>query len=152
MRRRALGKGLEALIPIKEKEVFEEGYRLIPIEAVKENPYQPRAKIEESEVKDLVSSIREKGVIEPIVVKRSDDHFVLAAGERRLKAARVAGLKEIPAIIRDLSEQDLLEVEPPCFPPHHPPQELKGREDLDPGTLPVEEVDQERHQRRKRSE
>jgi ParB family chromosome partitioning protein len=110
MRRRALGKGLEALIPTKEKEVFEEGYRLIPIEVVKRNPYQPRAKIEESEVKDLVSSIREKGVIEPIVVKRSDDHFILAAGERRLKAAIIAGLKEIPAIIRDLSEQDLLEV------------------------------------------
>lgn len=110
MRKRALGKGLEALIPVKEKEVFQEGYRLIPIEAVKKNPYQPRAKIDASEIKDLVSSIKEKGVIEPIVVKRSDDHFILAAGERRLKAARVAGLKEIPAIIRDLNDQELLEI------------------------------------------
>ena len=110
MRKRALGKGLEALIPVKEKEVFQEGYRLIPIEAVKRNPYQPRAKIEASEIRDLVSSIKEKGVIEPIVVKRSNDHFILAAGERRLKAARAAGLKEIPAIIRDLKEQELLEV------------------------------------------
>jgi len=110
MRRRALGKGLEALIPKKEKEVFEEGYRLIPVEAIKRNPYQPRAKIEESEIKDLVASIKEKGVIEPIVVKRSNDNFILAAGERRLKAARVAGLKEIPAIIRDLSDQELLEI------------------------------------------
>ncbi|MGB7055147.1 MAG: ParB/RepB/Spo0J family partition protein, partial [bacterium] len=87
-----------------------EGYRLIPIEAVKKNPYQPRAKIDASEIKDLVSSIKEKGVIEPIVVKRSDDHFILAAGERRLKAARVAGLKEIPAIIMDLNDQELLEI------------------------------------------
>jgi ParB family chromosome partitioning protein len=110
MRKRALGKGLEALIPVKEKEVFQEGYRLIPIEAVKRNPYQPRAKIEPGEIKDLVSSIKEKGVIEPIVVKRSNDHFILAAGERRLKAARAAGLKEIPAIIRDLNDQELLEV------------------------------------------
>lgn len=110
MRKRALGKGLEALIPVKEKEVFQEGYRLIPIEAVKRNPYQPRARIEASEIRDLVSSIKEKGVIEPIVVKRSNDHFVLAAGERRLQAARAAGLKEIPAIIRDLSEQELLEI------------------------------------------
>lgn len=110
MRRRALGKGLEALIPRKDKEVFEEGYRLIPVDAVKRNPHQPRAKIEESEIKDLVASIREKGVIEPIVVKRSNDNFILAAGERRLKAARLAGLKEIPAIIRDLNDQELLEV------------------------------------------
>ena len=110
MRKRALGKGLEALIPVKEKEVFQEGYRLIPIEAVKRNPYQPRAKIEASEIKDLVSSIKEKGVIEPIVVKRSNEHFILAAGERRLKAARAAGLKEIPAIIRELSDQELLEI------------------------------------------
>ncbi len=110
MRKRALGKGLEALIPVKEKEVFQEGYRLIPIESVKKNPYQPRAKIEPSEIKDLISSIKEKGVIEPIVVKRSNDHFILAAGERRLKAARAAGLKEIPAIIRDLNDQELLEV------------------------------------------
>jgi ParB family chromosome partitioning protein len=110
MRKRALGKGLEALIPVKEKEVFQEGYRLIPVEAVKRNPYQPRAKIEASEIKDLIASIKEKGVIEPIVVKRSNDHFILAAGERRLKAARAAGLKEIPAIIRDLNDQELLEV------------------------------------------
>jgi ParB family chromosome partitioning protein len=110
MRKRALGKGLESLIPLKEKEVFQEGYRMIPVDVIKRNPYQPRAKIEESDIKDLVSSIKEKGVIEPIVVKRSNDHFVLAAGERRLQAARVAGLKEIPAIIRDLSDQELLEV------------------------------------------
>jgi ParB family chromosome partitioning protein len=110
MRKRALGKGLEALIPVKEKEVFQEGYRLVAIEAVKRNPYQPRAMIDASEIKDLVSSIKEKGVIEPIVVKRSNDHFILAAGERRLKAARAAGLKEIPAIIRDLNDQELLEI------------------------------------------
>lgn len=110
MRKRALGKGLEALIPIKEKEVFQEGYRSIPIDKIERNPYQPRAKIEESEVRDLVASIKEKGVIEPIVVKRTDKHFVLAAGERRLIAARMAGLKEIPAIIRDLNDQELLEI------------------------------------------
>lgn len=110
MRRRALGKGLESLIPTKEKEVFQEGYRMIPIDVIKRNPYQPRAPIDESEIRDLVASIKEKGVIEPIIVKRSGDGFILAAGERRLKAARAAGLKEIPAVIRDLSEQELLEI------------------------------------------
>jgi len=110
MRRRALGKGLESLIPTKEKDVFQEGYRMIPISLIKRNPYQPRAPIEESEIRDLVASIKEKGVIEPIIVKRSGDGFILAAGERRLKAARTAGLKEIPAVIRDLSDQELLEI------------------------------------------
>ena len=110
MRKRALGRGLESLIPTKEKEVFQEGYRMIPINAIKRNPYQPRAPIDESEIRDLVASIKEKGVIEPIIVKRSGDGFILAAGERRLKAARTAGLKEIPAVIRDLSDQELLEI------------------------------------------
>jgi ParB family chromosome partitioning protein len=110
MRKRALGKGLEALIPTKEKEVFHEGYRMILIKDIKPNPYQPRAKIEEKEVEDLIASIKEKGVIEPIVVKRKENHFVLAAGERRLKAAEFAGMTEIPAIIRDLTDQELLEI------------------------------------------
>jgi ParB family chromosome partitioning protein len=110
MRKRALGRGLEALIPTKEKEIFQEGYRMIPVASIKRNPYQPRAPVDESELKDLVSSIKEKGVIEPLVVKRSGDHFVLAAGERRLSAARIAGLKEVPAIIRDLGDQELLEI------------------------------------------
>lgn len=110
MRKRALGKGLEALIPTKEKEVFQEGYRLIPISSIKPNPYQPRSKIEASELKDLIASIKEKGVIEPIVVKRVDNQFILAAGERRFRAAELAGLKDIPAIIRDLTEAELLEI------------------------------------------
>lgn len=110
MRKRALGKGLEALIPTKEKEVFQEGYRLIPMSTIKPNPYQPRSKIEASELKDLIASIKEKGVIEPIVVKRVNNQFVLAAGERRFRAAELAGLKEIPAIIRDLTEAELLEI------------------------------------------
>jgi ParB family chromosome partitioning protein len=110
MRRRALGKGLEALIPTREKEVFQEGYRMVPVANVKRNPYQPRAPLDESELKDLVASIKEKGVIEPLIVKRSGDHFVLAAGERRLNAARIAGLKEVPVVIKDLSDQELLEI------------------------------------------
>ena len=110
MRKRALGKGLEALIPAKDKAVFQEGYRMVSIQDVKPNPYQPRAKIQESEIKDLILSIKEKGVIEPLIVRREDEIFVLAAGERRLKAAQLAGLKEVPVIIRDLTNQELLEI------------------------------------------
>jgi ParB family chromosome partitioning protein len=110
MRKRALGKGLEALIPTKEKEIFQEGYRFIRIKDIKPNPYQPRAKIEESEIKELVASVKEKGIIEPLIVKRKNNQFILAAGERRLRAAQVAGLDEVPAIIRDLTDQELLEI------------------------------------------
>lgn len=109
MRKRALGRGLDALIPTREKEVFQEGYRMIAVGAIKPNPFQPRTEINESELTDLVASIKEKGIIEPVVVKRSGEGFVLAAGERRLSAARLAGLKEVPAIIRDMTDQDLLE-------------------------------------------
>ncbi len=110
MRKRALGKGLEALIPTKDDRALQEGYRMIPIQDIKPNPYQPRAKIEESDIKDLVSSIKEKGIIEPLIVKRTGNTFVLAAGERRLRAARFAGLKEVPVLIKDLTDQELLEI------------------------------------------
>ena len=110
MRKRALGKGLEALIPAKDKAVFQEGYRMVFIQDIKPNPYQPRAKIQESEIKDLILSIKEKGVIEPLIVRREDEKFVLAAGERRLRAAQLAGLKEVPVVIRDLTNQELLEI------------------------------------------
>jgi ParB family chromosome partitioning protein len=110
MRRRALGKGLEALIPSQQKGDLAEGYRLVPIGDIKPNPHQPRAKIEDAEIQELIASIKEKGVIEPLIVKRTGKNYVLAAGERRLRAARRAGLKEVPVIIRDLSEQELLEI------------------------------------------
>lgn len=110
MRKRALGKGLEALIPAKDKAVFQEGYRMVSIQDIKPNPYQPRAKIQEPEIKDLILSIKEKGVIEPLIVRREDEKFVLAAGERRLRAAQLAGLKEVPVVIRDLTNQELLEI------------------------------------------
>ncbi len=110
MRKKALGKGLDSLIPSKEVDVLYEDYRVIPIEAIKPNPYQPRTKIDDANIKELAASIKEKGVIEPIVVKRVDDHFILAAGQRRLLAARKAGMKEIPALIKELTDKELLEI------------------------------------------
>lgn len=110
MRRRALGKGLEALIPSQRKGDLAEGYRLVPIGDIKPNPHQPRARIDDAQIQDLIASIKEKGIIEPLIVKRTGKAYVLAAGERRLRAAQRAGLKEVPVIIRDLSEQELLEI------------------------------------------
>lgn len=110
MRRKALGKGLEALIPKQEQETLDEGYRMIAVNSISPNPYQPRSNVEDTEIKDLVASVKEKGVIEPLIVRRSGNTFVLAAGERRLKAAKLAGLQEVPVIIRDLTDQELLEI------------------------------------------
>ena len=110
MRRKALGKGLEALIPKQEQETLDEGYRMIAVNSISPNPYQPRSNVEDTEIKDLVASVKEKGVIEPLIVRRSGNTFVLAAGERRLKAAKLAGLHEVPVIIRDLTDQELLEI------------------------------------------
>jgi len=110
MRRRALGKGLEALIPSQRKGDLAEGYRLVPVGDIKPNPHQPRARIDDAQIQNLIASIKEKGIIEPLIVKRTGKTYVLAAGERRLHAARRAGLKEVPVIIRDLSEQELLEI------------------------------------------
>ncbi len=110
MRKRALGRGIEALISEDEKVVLKEGFRMIAIADIQPNPYQPREKITEESVKELVNSIKEKGVIEPIIVKRYNDKYILAAGERRFRAAQLAGLTEIPAIIKELSEQELLEI------------------------------------------
>ncbi|MEO0142536.1 MAG: ParB/RepB/Spo0J family partition protein [candidate division WOR-3 bacterium] len=110
MRKRVLGRGIEALITKEEKSVLYEGFRLIPISEIKPNPYQPREKITEESIKDLVDSIKKRGIIEPVIVKRVDEHFILAAGERRLRAAQLAGLTEVPAIVKELTDQELLEI------------------------------------------
>ncbi len=110
MRKRALGRGIEALISKEEKTVLQEGFRMIPITDIQPNPYQPREKITEESIRELVNSIREKGIIEPVIVKRYNEKYILAAGERRFRAAQIAGLKEVPAIIKNLSDQELLEI------------------------------------------
>jgi ParB family chromosome partitioning protein len=110
MRKKALGRGIEALISQTEKDLLKEGFMLIRLRDIKPNPYQPRARIQEADVEDLIASIKEKGVLEPVIVKKQQDHFILAAGERRFRAAQYAGLSEIPAVIKDLTDQELLEI------------------------------------------
>lgn len=110
MRKRGLGRGIESLIGGEEKKAAPEGYRLIPIAEIKPNPYQPRSRIDDADIKELARSISQRGVLEPIIVRRQNGEYVLAAGERRFQAARLAGLTEIPAIVRNLTERELLEV------------------------------------------
>lgn len=102
----ALGKGLDALLPDKGSEVIEiELVRIIP------NENQPRKVFRDEALKELASSIKEKGVLQPVIVSRSGDgNFRLIAGERRWRASSLAGLKKIPALVKDVSSQDSIEI------------------------------------------
>lgn len=123
-----LGRGLGALIPPKpaqpsaphvpdsgasEKETAPAEHRIlqIPIEEIEPNPHQPRHYFDHGQLEDLISSIKEHGVIQPLVVSpKPDGTYQLIAGERRFRASTLAGLKTVPAILRDASEQEKLEL------------------------------------------
>ena len=112
----ALGKGLGALIPQKGsptaqviREINQEVLQ-IELEKIQANPRQPRLHFSASDLEDLIASIKEYGILQPIVVTRSQDGFELIAGERRLRASRALGLKTIPALVRDATEQQKLEL------------------------------------------
>lgn len=102
----ALGKGLDALLPEKGEEVIK-----IDIERIFPDEYQPRKIFKDEALKELSISIQEKGVLQPVIVSRiGDGTFRLIAGERRWRAAALAGLKHIPALIKDVSSQDAIEI------------------------------------------
>ncbi len=104
--RAALGKGLEALLPEKGEEVIR-----LEIEKIIPNKQQPRKIFKDEALKELSVSIKEKGVLQPVIVSRvGDGTFRLIAGERRWRAATLAGLKKIPALIKDVSSQDAVEI------------------------------------------
>jgi len=109
MGRPALGKGLEALLG--QAELSETLIRELPIDSVRPNPYQPRQQFSDESLAELAASIKELGVIQPIIVRQEGaNDYVLIAGERRLRAAKMAGLTTIPAIVRSPSEQQMLEM------------------------------------------
>jgi ParB family chromosome partitioning protein len=112
MERRALGKGLGALIPDKvvEGDMHKEEIVYVQSGQIKPNPFQPREDFDQTSIEELSQSIKEKGVIQPLLVRRRGDNYELIAGERRFRAANILGLKEIPVIVRDVSDQDSLEL------------------------------------------
>ena len=105
MKRGGLGRGLSALIPGASNEA---GLLEVPVEAVEANPRQPRLEFAEESLAALARSIREVGVLQPIVVRVRDGGYELVAGERRLRAARLAGLPTVPAIVREADDTDAL--------------------------------------------
>ncbi len=122
--RRALGKGLEQLFDLDNlsvenvsdfeknlyKEVKTEEIVELNVNELRPNPYQPRTVFDEDALNELAESIRENGVIEPIIVKKSIKGYDVIAGERRLKASKIAGKETIPAIIRQLSDEKMAEI------------------------------------------
>ncbi len=106
-RRSGLGRGLEALIPKGEQ--ARTGFAQIPIDRVSANPHQPRSLFDEEALASLAASIIEVGVLQPIIVREAEEgSYTLVAGERRWRAAKKVGLKEIPAIIRESDDRSLL--------------------------------------------
>ena len=110
--RSGLGKGLDALIPTGQKTTSGEGgITQVPVDAIQRNPRQPREKFDLDELENLAASVREHGVIQPLIVSPGKSGvYTLIAGERRLQAARKAGLKTVPVVIRHATDQQLLEL------------------------------------------
>ena len=112
-----IGKGLESLIPKKTEDFGDvsaskkEAVFYIEIDKIKPNPYQPRQEFEDKNLKDLAESIREYGILQPLIVTRTGKGtYQLIAGERRLKAAKIVGLAQVPVIIREPTKKEKLEV------------------------------------------
>ncbi|WP_160692839.1 ParB/RepB/Spo0J family partition protein [Clostridium sp. C2-6-12] len=107
-----LGKGLSALIPEDTEETLEESSKmLISINKIKSDDGQPRKLFDSEKIAELSESIKTHGIIQPLILRRyEEDQYIIVAGERRWRAAKMAGLKEVPAVIMELTERDILEV------------------------------------------
>ncbi len=121
MSRKALGRGLEALIPgaspgsatalATPREEAGAGVRELSVEDIGANPFQPRTRFDDEAIQELAASIKATGVLQPVLVRAlGNADFQLVAGERRLRAARLAGLKKIPAIVREVGDREMMEL------------------------------------------
>ncbi|MBI3540531.1 MAG: ParB/RepB/Spo0J family partition protein, partial [Candidatus Eisenbacteria bacterium] len=115
MHRKALGRGLEALIPgaapgAGVADAPQSGVRHIEVGEIGPNPFQPRTRFDDDALQELSASIKATGVLQPILVRHQADSFQLVAGERRLRAAQLAGLERIPAIVRDVDDREMMEL------------------------------------------
>jgi ParB family transcriptional regulator, chromosome partitioning protein len=116
LKRSALGKGLNALLPTENDENYgsregKQRYFLCPIEAIRPNQYQPREEMSDQALAELASSIKEKGILQPLIVIETErGEYELIAGERRLRASKMAGLSEVPVLLQEASPQERLEL------------------------------------------
>ena len=123
VKKKGLGKGLDSLIPdnkssktsdpeskSSEKEELKSGEQMMKINMVEPNRDQPRKKFEEDALLELSDSIKQFGVLQPLLVRKRKDYYEIIAGERRWRAAKMAGIKEVPVIIKDYTEQEIVEI------------------------------------------
>lgn len=104
--RKVLGRGLEALIPPGEGKGFVE----VPVEEISPNAFQPRKRFDDGKLKELAASMKAHGVLSPVILRQGKSGYELVAGERRVRAAKLAGLKRVPALIREVSDAGMLEL------------------------------------------
>lgn len=110
MKRKALGKGLKAFIPEEYSILKEERYADLEIEQIKPNPLQPRLKFDKESIDELARSIKESGVLQPVIVVPEGNHYRIVVGERRWRAAQKIGLRKIPSLIRSMPKAQQLEI------------------------------------------
>src|SRR2546425_439755 len=110
MTKKPLGRGLSALLSVNSLPADNEEIRDVEIDLIRPNQQQPRTSFQEEKLQDLAQSIRTSGIIQPVLVRRRGGLFELIAGERRWRAAQIAGLSRIPAIVRDVPDDRLLEL------------------------------------------
>ncbi len=123
--KKGLGKGLDSLIPAKNaakpanndkvssksaEEPLKSGEQMMKINKVEPNREQPRKRFEEDALLELADSIKQFGILQPLLVRKRDDYYEIIAGERRWRAAKMAGVKEVPVIIKDYTEQEIVEI------------------------------------------
>ena len=125
VKKKGLGKGLDSLIPAgnsaktvskssemvsQSSEVSEKGEKMVKINMVEPNRNQPRRNFEEDSLLELADSIKQFGVLQPLILRKQNDYYEIIAGERRWRAAKLAGIKEIPVIVKDYSQQEIVEI------------------------------------------
>src|SRR3954468_2864072 len=110
MTRKALGRGLSALLSEPPKATSSEDFIEIDLDLIEPNPSQPRLRFDEAHLKELAQSITANGIVQPLLVRRIGNRYQLVAGERRWRAAQLAGIQKVPAVVRDIPDERLLEL------------------------------------------
>lgn len=113
MSKKALGKGIDALIQQVDdpgSAAEKDDISRLPLRSIEPNPHQPRTEFDQEALEELSESIKQQGVIQPIIVEKSTQGYTIVAGERRYRAARMAGLSEVPVIVRSFTEEEKLEI------------------------------------------
>lgn len=110
MAKKSLGRGLDALLESYSEEQEEKRVMSVSVYDIDTNPDQPRKTFDEEKLKELSASLKQHGIVQPLIVKKHDDRYILVAGERRYRAARLAGIHNVPCILSEADEEQLKEI------------------------------------------